>query len=85
MFPILGVYEGLAMPALIMLIAVVWIALGLSGFLFWWTREYDFTTKDIGFAVLMSFLGPIGWLAGWDIHGKHNDEPKVIIRSKKGP
>lgn len=68
------------MLILIIGIAAAWYLTGVSGFLFWYTSEYDFTSEDVLLAVAVGLIGPISWVAGWLIHG--GTEARVILRKR---
>jgi len=53
----------------ILTLAIVWYGCGTSGFIFWWTKDFDFRTSDLPIAILMGIVGPLVWLIGWFIHG----------------
>jgi hypothetical protein len=55
---------------LLYLIAFVWYAFGVASFIFWWTREFDLTTEEIGTCLYAGLLGPIAWILGSTIHGE---------------
>lgn len=57
---------------IIALIASMWWAIGLAGFLFWYTydpNDYDVGAREIVFGSIMAVMGPLTWLIGWFIHG----------------
>ena len=68
------------MLILIIGIAAAWYLTGVSGFLYWYTSEYDFTSEEVLLAVTVGIIGPISWVAGWLIHGEK--EAKVILRKR---
>lgn len=63
----------------IIAVAVLWYALGFAGFVYWWTKDYDFTQSEIGGAVFFAFLGPITFVMGWMVHG---DTDKVLFKKR---
>jgi hypothetical protein len=56
----------------------VWWAIGAASFVFWWTKQYDFRSEEIGLMCAAGLLGPFAFIAGWSIHGNW----KVIIRRR---
>ena len=47
---------------------VLWYLVGVAGFIYWWTRELDFTMEEVHLAILTGFLGPLTWVLGLGIH-----------------
>jgi hypothetical protein len=64
------------------ILIVLWLVSGTSGFIYWWTKEFDFTSEQLFVSVFVSILGPVSWFVGWSIHGKGYSSSKVYI--KKG-
>ena len=55
---------------------IVWVGLGVWGFIFWWTEDYDLTTTDLLGAIMIgTMLGPLAWGFGATLHGKSDSEP----------
>jgi flagellar basal body-associated protein FliL len=71
----------------IIILALVWAIIGIAGIVFWWTKEYDFTTEDLILVPVGLALGPISWFVGWVVHGDHskkdNNQPQKIINRRK--
>jgi len=70
----------------IILMVIIWCATGTGSFIYWWTRDHDFT---LGVEVLIAFgcgiVGPVAFLLGWSIHGgKKIGEPPVIVKKRTG-
>lgn len=60
---------------------LLWAWVGYKSFVYWWTTEFDFTTKDLGMAWGAGvILGPFAWLTGWLIHRPSNE--RVILKRK---
>lgn len=57
---------------------VLWYASGIAGFIYWWTRDWSLTTGDLLFSLLIGLMGPLSWIVGWMIHGRH----KILIEKK---
>ena len=59
----------------------IWCLFGSFGFIYWWTREYDFKRDDIVNCIFIgSILGPLAWIAGYFIHGTDGG---VIFKKKE--
>jgi hypothetical protein len=62
------------------ILIVLWLVSGTSGFIYWWTKEFDFTSELLFVSVIVSILGPVSWFVGWGIHGKGS--AKVYIKKR---
>ncbi len=69
--------------ALIILICLAWGFIGTTGFIYWWTKDWDFGYSDIPMAIFAGFMGPISWLAGMCIHGDRTGNKSVIIKRRE--
>jgi hypothetical protein len=56
-----------------------WYCLGVWGFVHWWRKDYDLTSRELLLVVACGVLGPLSWLMGYIIHGKHHP---VILRRR---
>lgn len=61
---------------------ILWLVIGSSGFIYWWTNDWDFTNRDVPMAVAASILGPFSYVAGYFIHSDTTKESKPIIRKR---
>jgi hypothetical protein len=55
-----------------LLIFIAWYLIGVSSFLFWWTREMPLSACDPATFFIVGFTGPIAWIMGWSIHSKNS-------------
>ena len=62
---------------------IVWWGLGVTGFVYWWTKEYDLTLTECFGAFFCGVLGPIAWIVGKGIHGKSTGRPPWIVMRKR--
>ena len=63
---------------------IAWLLLGLNSFIYWWTKQYDMTVRDLLTSGLMgAIMGPIAFFYGWLIHG--DPIPEKIIIKKRTP
>lgn len=61
-----------------------WWIIGAAGFIYWWTREYDFTADLITLLIGCGLVGPLAWIVGYTIHGTSEDGgPRVIFKKRK--
>ena len=63
-------------------ITLAWIIVGLWGFIYWWTTEYDLTMSEIFILIIGALMGPMSWLAGYIIHGKPKDKSKILVKKR---
>ena len=63
-----------------LILFVLWLVCGVAGFIYWWTKEHDFTSDDILFALIAAILGPVAWLEGW-ANGS-SSEPTVFLKRR---
>lgn len=66
---------------IIILIIISWLILGATGFLYWWTKDCNFTTREIPLLIFVMFLGPSNWIFGAMIHGNRNNS--IILRKRR--
>lgn len=63
----------------IALVLLAWIVLGVSGFVFWWTRQYDLTGPDLLLGLAVGCLvGPLTFVIGYGVHG----DSRVLINRR---
>jgi hypothetical protein len=55
---------------IVLLFAAVWFASGAASFIYWWTRDFDFTAFEVLLCLWVAPGGPFVFLAGYAIHGK---------------
>lgn len=63
---------------------LAWWVVGVAGFIFWWTSEFNFRTDILPFSFLMGILGPLAWAVGYYVHNVPRKESKVLIKKRKG-
>lgn len=66
---------------MIFLYVFLWWLLGVLGFIYWWTSEYDLELVDAVFSVFVGMLGPLSFIIGFFIHSPSIN--KVIIPRRK--
>ena len=64
---------------LIILLSIAWYVLGMSGFIYWWIKTSDLTTKEFPVLFFVGILGIFSWLVGWAIH---SDKNTIVIRKR---
>lgn len=68
---------------LIVLGILAWYFVGMAGFVYWWTTEFDFTSDQILVMLTVGIMGPFSWLVGMDIHSEKKFNPKIFIKRRK--
>lgn len=64
------------------LLIILWVLSGWAGFIYWWTKEFPFTTEEIIVMLLQSAAGPLAWVFGWLLMGNTSDKIIFNKRSK---
>lgn len=64
-------------------LAIIWYALGVGFFIYWWTSRHDFTTGEIPLALTCGFMGPITYIIGLLVYGSLYGDEKILIGRKK--
>ena len=59
-----------------------WWLIGCVGFVYWWTKEYDFDTDGLMIMVIAGCAGILTFIIGYFIHTDRT--PWVIIKKRKG-
>ncbi len=66
---------------MILLLFSIWCIIGTIGFIFWWTKDLDFTIKEIVPTILLAFLGP--FIFGLFIMDVFEDNEKIFFKKRK--
>jgi hypothetical protein len=64
------------------LLLLIWLALGVASFIYWWTTEFDFTTQEIVVALIMSVGGPVTFAIGYLVHAGNRGTSKILIQQR---
>ncbi|KWH03710.1 hypothetical protein WT58_24050 [Burkholderia territorii] len=64
-----------------LLLALAWYLSGVGSFIFWWTRQHDFTTGEVILAGLLGLVGPIAFIMGAIVHADRVE--RVLIKRRK--
>jgi hypothetical protein len=67
---------------IVLLAILLWWAVGVAGFVFWWTNEHDLEIGDLTLGVIAGVMGPLTWPIGWCIHGDHSASSRPIMRRR---
>lgn len=63
---------------------VIYYVLGISGFVYWWTKDHDLELfPDFFLMLFIGTSGPLTWLIGKSIHGTPLKWPTIILKKKK--
>lgn len=66
---------------IILLCISLWLIIGVGSFIYWWTRDFDYTTNEILITIVGAFMGVFSFFIGWAIHG--NRSPRVLFKKRK--
>lgn len=61
---------------LFIIICIVWFISGAASFVYWWTKEFDFTWDEFPLVVMSGATGPVTFLVVWLVY-------KIDIESEK--
>lgn len=50
---------------LLILLALLWWAIGIASFVYWWTEDLDLEVSDLLVAVMCGLFGPSMFVIGW--------------------
>ncbi len=64
-------------------VVILWYLIGLGGFVYWWTTEFDLKLSTIPILLFAGLVGPLTWFYGFVIHGHVRVKPLVLIRRRK--
>ncbi len=65
---------------IIIISTILYLLSGSASFIYWWTKQHDFTSSEIMLCVLSALIGPIAWFVGRSIHGENDI---VIFKKRK--
>jgi hypothetical protein len=65
------------------LLVAAWVASGGASFVYWWTRDFDLTARQLPTLVAASIAGPISFILGWFIHGGSSEGGGVIVKRRE--
>jgi len=66
---------------MMILLGILWYVIGSTGFIYWWTNEFDLKSSEIPLLLITGFLGPLSFIIGYLLHGEKCS--KVIMRKRK--
>jgi prolipoprotein diacylglyceryltransferase len=67
---------------IIIALLVIWYAIGISSFIYWWTKDYNFEAFHLFVAMFMGVVGPLAFIVGMSIHGGFSGS-RVLIKKRK--
>ena len=53
-------------------LTITWYIVGVTGFLYWGTKDYKLSKTDLLFSLVVGVSGPLAWIIGHRIHNKIN-------------
>lgn len=65
------------------LLCILWFISGAASFVYWWTKESDFTWDHVPLMVVGGICGPLTFLVGWCVHGNGLFKNKGGVLFKK--
>lgn len=67
---------------MIILALMVWYAVGVCSFIYWWTKDYDLESNEIPVALFSGFSGPLAFLVGFGIHSRRNKGATIWMKKR---
>ncbi len=67
---------------MIITIIIIWYLIGLYGFKYWWTKDYDLMVKDLFSMMIIGIAGPMSFIIGYIVHGDFNGNNKIIFKKR---
>lgn len=64
-------------------VIVSWWVVGVAGFVFWWTKDYNLELVDVLLGCVVGTVGPISWVFGYFIHGQPRKFKSRVIIEKR--
>ena len=61
---------------------LIWYAIGVHGFIHWWTTDHDFTNEEVTLAMVIGLTGPFAHVIGSTIHGEPVTPYTIIIPTR---
>lgn len=68
---------------LFIVICIVWFISGAASFIYWWTKEFDFTWDHVPLMVFGGVCGPLSFIIGRWVHGNSLFKNKGGVLFKK--
>ncbi len=69
---------------MIILLTCFWLILGAFGHIYWWTKDFDYTTNMIPFTICVSiFLGPLSLIVGYIVHTNASSTTTTLFNKRK--
>ena len=68
---------------IIVLAAIVWYLIGVASFVYWWTKDHNFTLRELPMALCCGLMGIVAFVMGWAIHGEDIIENIIVFHKRK--
>lgn len=70
---------------LFIVICIVWFISGAASFIYWWTKEFDFTWEEFPLLIFGGASGPLSFLIGWFVcNGRILETKDRVLFKKRG-
>lgn len=67
------------MIIIILLLFANWYLIGMLGFVYWWTKDYELKNETLYLMFGVGIIGIFSWYEGYQIHGK-----PTLLTGEKG-
>lgn len=65
------------------ILLTLWYIAGITGFIYWYTTEFNLKEDDIPMMLMLGFIGPVAWIIGYLLHGRPNKGSSIVIKKRK--
>lgn len=68
---------------MLILLLILWYLIGLGGFLFWFSKDWDIKLDALLLGMVCAVVGPFTWILGWFIHGEPLKLADIVLIKKR--
>lgn len=67
------------------LLFILWFISGAASFVYWWTKEFDFTWEEFPLMIFGGAFGPLCFIIGWLVcNGRILETKDRVLFKKRG-
>tara|TARA_R110000744_G_scaffold359491_1_gene466804 strand:+ start:283 stop:531 length:249 start_codon:yes stop_codon:yes gene_type:complete len=61
---------------------LVWFFIGVAGCVYWYSKDYDVTTDQLGLMIACGLIGVFSWGLGFLIHGSFKIKYRTFFKKR---
>lgn len=65
----------------IIALLLLWYVVGIAGYVYWWTSEFNLDLGDALFGLVIGALGIFTWPIGWAVHSKSS--ARILMKHRR--